>query len=168
MTDVMFFRGHADTEVSAVGLALVQCAPYLMDNAGLVVQLEGLTPMGKGWDADIRLMALSHEVADGQSHHRKQNDPGLRLDVDNPEHSKSDNPNAWRPVGMKHDGPIPAFRFSNAARGGELPDIPIEHMMVPDYELARASEPELRRILRELEEKRKKVIEDFKPKPDLD
>ncbi len=163
MTQILFFKGHGTTPQEAIARAMEECAPVLMDNPSLVVQLEAVSPMGKGWDADIRVMALKTVSSSApKKNHRTQDDPGLRLDMDDPEHARSGNPNEWRPIGMKHDVAPAAFRFSNAATGGEVPDIPLQDIEIPDYELSIASEPELKRILQELYEKRLKIIEEAK------
>ena len=163
MTQILFFKGHDDNPQDAISNAVKQCAPYLMDNPSLIIQLEALSPMGQGWDADVRIMALDTGANDDRARtHNGHGDPALKLEVENPEHPKSGNPNEWRPAGMDHDGAPAAFRFSNAATGGEVPDVPIQDIAIPDYELARASEPELKRMMQELHEKRLKVIEEAK------
>jgi hypothetical protein len=162
MTQMLFFRGHGQTPQNAVGMALYECANILMDNPSLVVQLESLTPMGHEWDADVRVMALKM-VSDSKGVHKK-GEPELNYTMKNPEHMKSGNPNEWRPIGMKHDAPPAAFRFDNAAHAGEVPDIPLQDFEVPAYELAGASEPELKRIMQELQERRLRVLDDAKLK----
>lgn len=167
MTQMLFFKGHDTTPEGAVRHALGECASILIDNPSLVVQLESVYPMGGNWDADIRIMALDAGAATSiKRKHRTQNDPGEKYDIKSPEHAKSGNPNEWRPVGMRHDGPPAAFRFGNAAHAGEVPEIPLQDIQTPGYELSRASEPELRRILLELEERRHKAEEEFNLKID--
>lgn len=162
MVELLFLKGRGKTPLTAVEQALIQGASVLLENPSLVVQLETLVETGSGWDVDIRLMALGKSLHEGQvSHKGGQRD---EYNVKNPEHVLSGNPDAWRPPGMKHDSPPVAFRFGNAAVAGELPEIPLQDIKVPNYEVMRASEPELRRILLELERLRKESF----LKPDLD
>lgn len=154
MVQLLFYRGHDATPEAAIGKALGQCAQVLMGNPSLVVQLENLNETGKSWDADIRVMALKAEDGEARRPARKRGGYNLDLNMKDPEHARSGNPNEWRPVGMRHDDPPVAYRFGNAAVAGTLPDIPLQEIMLPGYEMARASEPELKRILMELEQLR--------------
>lgn len=164
MVKAVFYRGHDATAEGAVAQALAQIAPVMMRYPSLVVDLEALNHSGQAWDADVRVLAIARgEASKGQRHGRAFN-----LDPDDPEHLRSGNPNEWRPVGMKHDGPIAAFRFSNAAMAGELPSIPLEDINIDGYELARASEPELRKMMLDLEEARSAVFERAKHAPEFD
>ena len=166
MTHIAYFNGHESTPQKAIAKALEECALLLIDIPSLVVQLENLESSGHMWDAHIRVMALKEESHAEAGRHRKQNDPGLRLEIESPEHAKSGNPNEWRPIGMRHDTPPAAFRFSNAALAGEMPNIPLQDLKLPNYELARASEPEMRRLLLQVEQLRHKIYEQLEPEPE--
>lgn len=161
MSQALFFRGHDSSPQRAVRNALMECADILLTNPSLIVQLEAVSPMGEEWDADIRILGLNMKEAagGGKRSHRSQDDPAANLNMKNPEHAKSGNPNEWRPAGMKHDGPPAAFRFGNAALCGEVPEIPLQDIEIPNYELLAASEPELKRILLEAEERRRRANE---------
>lgn len=167
MTQMLFFKGHDATPEGAVRHALGECAEVLIDNPALVIQLESVYQMGENWDADIRVMALDVEGAGPDAKkHRKRTSSGKKNSIKSPEHAKSGNPNEWRPVGMEHDGPPTAFRFGNAACAGEVPEIPLQDIQIAGYELSRASEPEIRRILQDLEEKRHKAEQELNLKID--
>lgn len=156
MSEALFYSGHDATAEKAVGNALSQVAPIMMAYPTLYIELKSLQHSGHAWDADIRVLAVQHDKTGGDNtRHRHRSDPALEYDPKDPEHARSGNPNAWRPIGMKHDGPVAAFRFSNAALAGELPQLPLENIKLDSYELSRASEPELRKILLDLEEARK-------------
>lgn len=152
MSEALFYSGHDATAEKAIGNALSQAAPVMMAYPTLYIELKSLQHSGHAWDADIRVLAVQDES--GKTRHHHKSDPALNYDPKNPEHARSGNPNEWRPIGMKHDGPVAAFRFSNAALAGELPQLPLENIKVDSYELSRASEPELRKILLDLEEAR--------------
>lgn len=162
MTQMLFFRGHDNNAQGAVAKALQSCAPVLMENPSLVVQLETLTPMGQAWDADIRVFSLADGTGDiaHKSHHEK-GDPSMAYNIDDVETAKRADPDDWKT--LRHDHPEAAYRFGNSAKGGEVPDVPLQDIQIPDYEMTRASEPELKRILQELHEKRLKIIEEHKP-----
>lgn len=163
MVKAVFYRGHDATAEGAVAQALAQIAPVMMRYPSLVVDLEALNHSGQTWDADVRVLAIAR-VAGGAQKHRRE----LNLEPDDPEHLRSGNSNEWRPIGMKHDGPIAAFRFSNAAMAGELPQLPLEDIVIDGYELARASEPELRKMMDDLEEARVKAGRHKKHDPEFD
>lgn len=161
MTQFLFFKGHDVTPQGAIARALVECAPVLMDNPSLLIQLESINPMGHEFDADIRVMAVDTSSEEGvKKKHRSKDDPAERDDIDNPDTAKHIDPDAWRT--LRQDGPPAAFRFGNAAKGGEVPDVPLQDIEIRDYEMARASEPELKRIMQELEKKRLENIEQAK------
>ncbi len=163
MSEALFYSGHDATAEKAVGKALSQAAPIMMAYPTLYIELKSLQHSGHEWDADIRVLAVQDDKTDaGKTRHRHRSDPALNYDPKNPEHARSGNPNEWRPIGMKHDAPVAAFRFSNAALAGELPQLPLENITLDSYELSRASEPELRKILLDLEEARKAELK----KPD--
>lgn len=162
MTEMLFFRGHDESAEGAVAKALISCASVLMENPSLVVQLETITPMGQEWDADIRVMALDvSSGASGSRQHHQKGDPSVDYKIDDAETAKRTDPDDWKT--LRHDHPEAAFRFANSATGGQVPDVPLQDIQIPDYEMARASEPELKRILQELHEKRLKIIEEHKP-----
>ncbi len=152
MAKAVFFRGHDISPEGAIAAALAQIVPVMLRHPSLVVDLESLSHGGKTWDADVRVLAIARGTLNGVHH---AHDPALNLEPDDPENIRSGNPNEWRPIGMKHDGPLAAFRFSNAATAGELPQLPLEDISFDNYELSRASEPELRKILHDLEEARR-------------
>lgn len=164
MVKAVFYRGHDTTAEGAVAQALAQIAPVMMRHPSLVVDLEAVNHNGKAWDADLRVLAIAHSV-DGKKQPHGHN---FDLEPDDPENMRSGNPNEWRPIGMKHDGPIAAFRFSNAAMAGELPQLPLEDIVIDGYELARASEPELRKMMQDLEEARRAVSERTKHNLEFD
>jgi hypothetical protein len=166
MTKFLFYRGHDAEPQKALEKALAQAAQLFEAYPTLVVQLIGLNHSGPCWDADLRVSALQEERAE-DVRPRHKGGAELNLDPKDPEHAKSGNPNEWRPAGMKHDLPPAAFRFGNAALAGTLPDLPFAEMNIPGYELSRASEPELRKIMMELEERRRLEIEKhFIPEPE--
>lgn len=158
MVQLLFYKGHDSTPQGAVGRALHQCGEVLMNNPSLVIQLENLYTSGGAWDADIRVMSLAKEDTLRGKKRKGKGTPSEHLDIKNPEHAKSGNPNEWRPVGMEHDPPPMAFRFGNAAVAGELPDIPIQEIVVPGYDPTMHTEADLRRLLLELEEIRHRTM----------
>jgi hypothetical protein len=167
MVQFLFYRGHDTTPQTAVGKALLQCTDILIDNPTLIVQLENIEPAGHNWDVDIRVMALKETSGDINSRkHRSRNDPGLHLEMENPEHALSGNPDEGRPAKVRHDALLSGARFANAAQAGAIPDLPLQDIKISNYQLNAASEPEIKRILLLLEEERRRIYE--QPKPDIE
>lgn len=169
MTQALFFRGHDTTPEQAIAHALSQVAPLITLYPSLIVQLESVDHCGPNWDADIRVLAIRTADGEGGAYRKRHaHDPALVLEPNDPENIRSGNPNEWRPVGMKHDGPLAAFRFSNAAMAGELPQIPLVDISVSNYELARASEPELRKILEDIHQAHEMIAKRQEEKLELE
>lgn len=158
MTQILFYRGHHESPDKAIGAALCQCADVLMNNPSLVIQLESLESMGHAWDADIRVMALGK--ADGGGVRARKGSPAANYNIKNPEHARFDNPdknphdNTPRPV---------AFRFGNAVTAGEIPDIPLQEIVMGETSPGAMTEGELTRVLLKFEELRLEKFEQNKP-----
>ena len=125
----------------------------------LVIQLENLSSSGKAWDADVRVLALDTKTSE-RSPARKKAGRGLDLNMKRPD--------AWREHDTRKDPAFAAYRFGNAALAGSLPEIPLQEMELPRYEVSRASEPELKKILMELEELRLRNLKRVRPELDME
>jgi hypothetical protein len=177
VTHMLFFKGHDTTPHGAVRDALIQAADVLMEYPSLLVELKDIQQMGPFSDAHIRVMAIQESTASaGTVQNTKKGAPQHDFDPKNPEHALSDNPDAHRPGWMGSGAPEAAFRFCNAAHAGELPDIPLQEIWLPAYELARASGPELVHIIETIEDEHRRHTDPnhphyfhhdhFKPEPE--
>jgi len=168
VTSMLFFKGHDTTPHKAVCHALSQAADVLMDYPSLLVELKDMQQMGPFWDAHIRVLAVQKAQTDASSGKGggQKGSPAHDYDPKNPEHALSDNPDARKPKWMGKTEPEAAFRFCHAAHAGELPDIPLQEMWLDSYELARASEPELKKIIEDLKQAHDHAFELASPHPD--
>lgn len=169
MTQAVFYRGHAQTAEGAVEQALVQAARVIVKYPSLVVDLEDLRHNGQWWDADIRVLAVKRDAAGNQKPAAMRKDfkihPQDRYGAgDADERIDTDHTPQRRKVHL----PPASFRFANAALSGDLPSLPLVDIVLDSYELSRASEPEMKRLMLELEQARLEHVERAKPKPELE
>lgn len=154
MTQFLFYKGHDATPQGAVCNALCQCGEVLLNNPSLIVQLENLYETGRAWDADIRIMALD-TTEDAISVKQRRRGKPLTYEMKDPEHARSGNPTQ----SLAHDTQPMTSRFGNAVVAGEVPDIPIQEIVVPGYDPTLHTEAEMRRLILEHEQKRLHKIE---------
>lgn len=168
MVQAVFYRGHAQTAEGAVKEALVQAARVIVKYPSLVVDLEDLRHNGQWWDADIRVLAVRRDAASKRPAAMKMDlkiHPEDRFGAGDADERIDDD---HTPRRRKAHLPPASFRFANAALSGDLPSLPLEDIVLDSYELSRASEPEMKRLLLEQEQARLDRIERAKPKPELE
>ena len=123
MTKYVFFRGRGKSEASATQQALLKCGDVLLNFPSLVVELVEMTPNASGYEAHVRVMAMSDSV-DARKYKEHQN-PHMSLEV-----KPSDD--LGRKEGVENEGiiygeTIKKFSmksFDLAVTSGSIPDLP--------------------------------------------
>jgi hypothetical protein len=124
MTKCLFFCGKGKNESAAIRRALGQCEGLLLNFPSLVVELVELVPNAAGFDAHIRVMAISNTET---KQYKKSPKPSPSLEI-----KPSDD--LGRREGVEHEANISREdrkdmqieSFDLAATAGVIPDLPTQ------------------------------------------
>lgn len=128
MTKCLFFCGRGANEPAAVSQALEQCNDLLLNFPSLVVELVEMVPNASGYDAHLRVMAISANI-DTKKIKQKEQNPFRDLSV-----KPSDD--LGRKEGVEHEVNISRddrrlfamASFDLAVTNGMIPDIPTQDL----------------------------------------
>jgi hypothetical protein len=155
MSKVLFYRGHDASPDHAIAQALFKATPVLKRHPSLIIELEALQRCGRFWYADIRVMGLKREESEIYPDGQEEKDD--EHEVKNPAYPRSGDKERRRKNVIA--ARTASSRFGHAAMAGDLPRIPLEDLShFADYEVARMTEPEARKMLFDLEAARQQKI----------